>query len=125
MHASLDVAACLCRPRRHHYAVWALNVMPFITLITLTNTLITPTCATVSCCFHDVPAGQDGIAMAVWALNVVLFIAFSCLLASRALFFPRTLASLWRHPNQSLFVGAIPMAFNTITNGVVVFLIPR
>jgi len=70
-------------------------------------------------------AGQFGIAMAVWALNVVLFILFSCLLLGRAVFYSRTIANLYRHPNQSLFVGAIPMAFSTITNGVVAFLIPR
>lgn len=70
-------------------------------------------------------AGQFGIAMAVWALNVVLFIIFSCLLLGRAVFFSGTIVNLYRHPNQSLFVGAIPMAFSTITNGVVAFLIPR
>jgi tellurite resistance protein TehA-like permease len=70
-------------------------------------------------------AGQMGMGMAVWALNVVLFVAFSLLKLGRALCFPRSLLTLMRHPNQSLFVGAIPMAFNTIANGVVVFLIPR
>jgi tellurite resistance protein TehA-like permease len=56
---------------------------------------------------------------------VALFLVFSCLMLSRAVFFTDTMKHLYRHSNQSLFVGAIPMAFSTITNGVVAFLIPR
>lgn len=63
--------------------------------------------------------------MAVWALNVLLFMLFSCLLLARAVFYTDTIRHLYHHPNQSLFIGAVPMAFSTITTGVVALLIPR
>lgn len=69
--------------------------------------------------------GQDDIALAIWSLNVLLFLLFSCLMLCRALLFSSTLRHLYHHSNQSLFVGAIPMAFSTITNGVIAFLMPR
>lgn len=69
--------------------------------------------------------GQEEIALAIWALNVLLFLLFSCLLLGRSLLYSSTLRHLYHHRTQSLFVGAIPMAFSTITNGVVAFLIPR
>lgn len=70
-------------------------------------------------------AGQQEIAWAIWWLNIVLFAFFSLLFLARALFFSSTMVRLFEHPNQSLFMGAIPMAFSTITNGVVLFWVPR
>eukprot|EP00877_Chromochloris_zofingiensis_P009043 jgi/Chrzof1/4392/Cz14g11130.t1_SLAC1 len=38
---------------------------------------------------------------------------------------PQSLRALLRHPNQSLFLGAIPMSVNVITNGLCTFWLPR
>ncbi|KAF8066190.1 methyltransferase [Scenedesmus sp. PABB004] len=70
-------------------------------------------------------AGQQPIAWAFWWLAALQFIACSALLAGRALLFPVTLLKLFAHPNQSLFLGAIPMALSTISNGVVIFWTPH
>lgn len=69
--------------------------------------------------------GQQGIGWAIWWMNVVLFILFSCLLLGRILFYSSTLRQLLKTPSQSLFLGAIPMSFNTISNGVLLFWAPR
>eukprot|EP00775_Hariotina_reticulata_P004122 gene4122-4368_t len=69
--------------------------------------------------------GQAEIGLAVWSFNALLFALFSLLMLGRLLLFTATIPKLFNHPNQSLFCGALPMAFSTITNGVVAFLVPR
>jgi tellurite resistance protein TehA-like permease len=68
---------------------------------------------------HTIRAGQQELALAVWALTALLFAAFSCLLLGRAIMWPRTMLHMVNHPLQSLFVGAVPMSVSTLTNGVV------
>lgn len=70
-------------------------------------------------------SGQHGIALAVWALNVALFITFLCLLLSRAVCYPASARELLEQPNQSLFLGTLPMSISVITGGVVAVLVPR
>jgi tellurite resistance protein TehA-like permease len=71
------------------------------------------------------PAGQKGIALAVWSLNVALFSTFLCLLLSRALCYPASARELLEQPNQSLFFGALPMSISVVTGGVATLLVPR
>lgn len=70
-------------------------------------------------------AGQQGIAFAIWALNLALFITFLCLLLSRAVCYPASARELLEQPNQSLFLGTLPMSISVITGGVVAVLVPR
>ncbi|WIA34056.1 hypothetical protein OEZ86_012434 [Tetradesmus obliquus] len=69
--------------------------------------------------------GQQAIAWATWWLTALLFVFFCIMLLGRALLFSSTLPHLFRHPNQSLFLGAVPMSVSTLTNGLVLFWIPR
>lgn len=69
--------------------------------------------------------GQQAIAWAIWWLTALLFVFFCIMLLGRALLFSSTLPHLFRHPNQSLFLGAVPMSVSTLTNGLVLFWIPR
>lgn len=68
--------------------------------------------------------GQLQIGCAIWALTVLLFVAFSCLLLARLVCYPRSMRQLLRHPVQSMFLGTVPMTWGTITQGVVVFGLP-
>lgn len=70
-------------------------------------------------------AGQHGIALAIWALNVALFITFLCLLLCRAVCYPASAKELLEQPNQSLFLGTLPMSISVVTGGVVALLVPR
>jgi C4-dicarboxylate transporter/malic acid transport protein len=65
--------------------------------------------------------GQLEIARGLWIVNVFFFALFAALFAGRALFYPRSFAKLFDHPVQSLFIGAIPMGFATIINGLLDF----
>jgi tellurite resistance protein TehA-like permease len=69
--------------------------------------------------------GQQAIAWAIWWLAALLFVFFCYMLLGRALLFSSTMQHLFQHPNQSLFLGAVPMSVSTLTNGVVLFWIPR
>jgi tellurite resistance protein TehA-like permease len=73
----------------------------------------------------DSIAGQQEVAWAIWWLTALLFVFFCCLFLGRALLFSSTMQHLFSHPNQSLFLGAVPMSFSTLTNGVVLFWVPR
>jgi tellurite resistance protein TehA-like permease len=65
--------------------------------------------------------GQMALGWVVWWLTALLFVLFSVLAIARSVFFPSTTRLLFRHPNQALFVGAVPMAFSTLTNGIGLF----
>lgn len=78
-----------------------------------------------SCLILTDLTGQSEIGLAVWSFNALLFAVFSLLMLGRFILFSATIPKLFNHPNQSLFCGALPMAFSTITNGVVAFMVPR
>jgi tellurite resistance protein TehA-like permease len=69
-------------------------------------------------------AAQRAAALAAWALSTLLFLLVASLFCARLAFFPETVAPMAHHPAQSLFLGAIPMAFCTLLNGVVLVLAP-
>jgi C4-dicarboxylate transporter/malic acid transport protein len=62
-----------------------------------------------------------GIALALWAFNIVLFTLFSLLYAARWIFFFNGARRIFAHSVASMFFGAIPMGLVTIINGFVVF----
>lgn len=61
----------------------------------------------------------------VWALDLVLFLAFSLLFIGRLVAFPETIGPMLAHPVQSMFLGAIPMGMATLINGLVLYGGPR
>ncbi|KVO39592.1 TDT family transporter [Burkholderia ubonensis] len=65
--------------------------------------------------------GQRALASALWAIDIVLYLAFAAMLAARAIRFPETIRPLLRHPVQSMFLGAVPMGLVPIINGIVLF----
>ncbi|WP_414041791.1 TDT family transporter [Acidithiobacillus sp. M4-SHS-6] len=64
--------------------------------------------------------GQKVCAQGLWAINVLFFVLFASLFMGRAVFYPASFRRLFQHPVQSLFIGAIPMGFATIINGLLI-----
>ncbi|ACB96080.1 TDT family transporter [Beijerinckia indica] len=68
--------------------------------------------------------GLHQIGMALWLLNIGLFVLFSFLYAARWIFFFHEARLIFRHSVTSMFFGAIPMGLLTIVNGFLAFGIP-
>ncbi len=64
--------------------------------------------------------GQKIFAQGLWTINVLFFALFALLFLGRAAFYPASFRRLFHHPVQSLFIGAIPMGFATIVNGMLI-----
>jgi C4-dicarboxylate transporter/malic acid transport protein len=74
--------------------------------------------------FVDAIPSLYGVALALWAFNIVLFTMFILLYGARWIFFFDGARRIFAHPVASMFFGAIPMGLVTIINGFVVFGIP-
>ncbi|WP_342245823.1 TDT family transporter [Pseudomonas sp. OTU5201] len=70
-------------------------------------------------------AFEAQLAEGLWLFNAVLFGGFALLFIARFLLYPDTLRPMLSHPVQSMFLGAIPMGLATLTNGLVLFGVPR
>ena len=68
--------------------------------------------------------GLNGVAVALWLLDIALFVLFSFLYALRWVFFFDGARRIFEHSVISMFFGAIPMGLATIVNGFLVFGIP-
>ncbi len=66
-------------------------------------------------------AGLHAFAHALFVLDAALFVAFSALFLLRWALFLEDAMPLLRHPVQSMFLGAIPMALIPLANGLVLF----
>lgn len=66
-------------------------------------------------------AGLHGLAYGLFIADAVLFALFSGIFAARWLLFTEDALPLLRHPVQSMFLGAIPMALIPLVNGLVLF----
>ncbi len=66
-------------------------------------------------------AGLHALAYALFIADAAIFALFACLFTARWLFFTRHAMPLLRHPVQSMFLGAIPMALIPLVNGLVLF----
>lgn len=81
----------------------------------------------VSILLHNLPYNAEWlywISVAIFALNVALFVLFSTVSFLRYTLFPGVWGCMIRHPVQSLFLGTFPMALATIINMVVFVCVP-
>ncbi|MBN3794110.1 TDT family transporter [Burkholderia sp. Ac-20392] len=69
-------------------------------------------------------SGQQGLATALWCVDVVLYAVCVTMLLMRAIRFPDTIRPMLHHPLQSMFLGAIPMGLVPLINGLVLFAAP-
>ncbi|KUR79045.1 TDT family transporter [Novosphingobium sp. FSW06-99] len=65
--------------------------------------------------------GLHTVAVAVWLVNIGLFVTFALLYAARWIFHFDEARRIFDHPVMSMFFGTIPMGLATIVNGFVVF----
>ena len=66
-----------------------------------------------------------GIGEGLWLFNILLFVFFSILYATRWILFLNEAKNIFSHSIVSMFVGTIPMGLATIINGVIYFALPR
>ncbi|HML82283.1 MULTISPECIES: TDT family transporter [Thiomonas] len=66
-------------------------------------------------------AGLHALAYGLFIADAAIFALFTGLFAARWLFFTQDAMPLLRHPVQSMFLGAIPMALIPLVNGLVLF----
>ncbi len=71
--------------------------------------------------FPEPIAGLHALAYGLFLVDAALFALFAALFAARWLFFTADALPLLRHPVQSMFLGAIPMALIPLVNGLVLF----
>ncbi|EWC48732.1 hypothetical protein DRE_00037 [Drechslerella stenobrocha 248] len=64
------------------------------------------------------------IAVAIFCLNIALFISFSVISILRYIMFPGLWNFMIQHPVQSLFIGTFPMGLCTIINMIVLVCLP-
>jgi len=57
----------------------------------------------------------------LWFVDIFFFMLFSLLFISRVIFYPETVKLMFKHPVQSMFLGAIPMALVPILEGFAIF----
>ncbi|KAE9377020.1 C4-dicarboxylate transporter/malic acid transport protein-like protein [Stipitochalara longipes BDJ] len=81
----------------------------------------------VSILLHNLPYNGDWlywISVAIFALNVVLFLLFTFISIVRYTVYPEIWFAMIRHPAQSLFIGTFPMGLATIINMIVFVCVP-
>jgi len=81
----------------------------------------------VSILLHNLPyngAWLYWLSVAIFALNVILFILFTIISAVRYVLWPEIWTAMVRHPAQSLFLGTFPMGLATIINMIVFVCVP-
>lgn len=57
----------------------------------------------------------------IWLANIALFTLFTLVYAARWVLFPKEAILIFRHASMAMFLGAIPMGFATIVNGLAAF----
>ena len=65
--------------------------------------------------------GLHAVAYGLFVADATLFAFFAAIFAARWVFFTKDAMPLLRHPVQSMFLGAIPMALIPLVNGLVLF----
>ncbi|KAK8931915.1 putative C4-dicarboxylate transporter [Metarhizium anisopliae] len=73
----------------------------------------------VSILLHNLPYNGQWlrfISYIFFGLNILLFVAFSCISLVRYIAYPGIWRAMISHPGQSLFLGCFPMGFATIIN---------
>ncbi len=62
--------------------------------------------------------------LVLFVLTILLFITFTLVSIVRFALYPQIWTAMIRHPAQSLFIGAFPMALSTIVNMIVFVCVP-
>jgi len=57
----------------------------------------------------------------LWMIDIFFFLLFSLLFLARVILYPETMRLMFKHPVQSMFLGAIPMALIPILEGFAIF----
>jgi C4-dicarboxylate transporter/malic acid transport protein len=57
----------------------------------------------------------------LWIIDIFFFLLFSLLFLARVILYPETIKLMFKHPVQSMFLGAIPMALVPILEGFAIF----
>jgi len=74
---------------------------------------------------HNIKANifdaQLQIGESLWLIDIFFFVLFSTLLLARMIIYPETIKLMFKHPVQSMFLGAIPMALVPILEGFAIF----
>jgi C4-dicarboxylate transporter/malic acid transport protein len=65
--------------------------------------------------------GQTQIGIGFWIVDILFFLLFSFLMIARIILYPEAIALMLKHPVQSMFLGAIPMALVPILEGFAIF----
>lgn len=69
--------------------------------------------------------GVHALALALWGLNIGLFVLFSVLYLARWLSYPREAFRIFGHSQASMFLGTVPMGLATLINGLLIFGVPH
>lgn len=72
-----------------------------------------------SAILYSFPFPHQGLkyaGMAVWGINILLFILFTTMFVLRFIMYPEQLKRMLLHPGQSTFLGCFPMGYSTIIN---------
>ncbi|RUM45163.1 MAG: C4-dicarboxylate ABC transporter [Hydrogenimonas sp.] len=64
---------------------------------------------------------QRFIGELLWMIDIFFFLLFSLLFLARVILYPETMKLMFKHPVQSMFLGAIPMALIPILEGFAIF----
>jgi hypothetical protein len=81
----------------------------------------------VSILLHNLPYNGSWlywISVAIFCLNVVLFVLFLTISTLRYILWPEIWFKMIKHPAQSMFMGTFPMGLATIVNMVVFVCVP-
>lgn len=69
-------------------------------------------------------AWLHGLAFGIFVVNILIYLALFILLSGRFIIDFKQAIQLLKHPQQSLFFGAVPMALSGLINGTLVFFTP-
>lgn len=82
----------------------------------------------LSILLHDSPhrfRGESMIGTLLYFANVFMFFAFTVISTLRMILYPWVFRRLLEHPQQSLFLGTVPMGLATIVNATVLIAVPK
>jgi C4-dicarboxylate transporter/malic acid transport protein len=68
--------------------------------------------------------GEKYIGIALYFINIALFLLFLTFTICRNIMFPWVIKLLLRHPTQCMFIGTLPMGLATIVNATVLIVVP-
>jgi tellurite resistance protein TehA-like permease len=60
----------------------------------------------------------------LFALNLALFLLFTCITVLRYILYPHLISAVLHHPHQSLFIATFPIGLATLINLIVLNCVP-